>query len=105
MNTNVKLVVSFIHYEDDGWYGKRIRYYLAGPEDNGFTNKSEARKYASKLKKFIKKNLCKVITNNPIIGDINNQEEMPTYKYCGAGPSWSCVNYEVKMQDILSDIK
>ena len=98
-----KLVVSFMVYVDDNWYGKRYRYYYAGPEGNGFENKTQARKAAGALKKYVKERIKYSfgpkgsISGDMEIGDIN---VMPTYRYCGAGPSWACNNVEVSTEKI-----
>lgn len=96
-----KLVVSFMVYVDDNWYGKRYRYYYAGPEGNGFENEAHAKKAASVLKKYVKSRIKDQfgskgsISGDMEIGDINT---MPTYKYLGAGPSWACTNVEVNTE-------
>lgn len=99
-----KLVVSLMVFIEDGWYGSRIRYYYAGENGEGFKNKTEARKASSLLKKYVKQRIKhksnRSISGGIEIGDINSEVEMPTYRYCGAGPSWACNNYEVPFSDI-----
>jgi len=93
-----KLVVSIMVNVEDNWYGKNYRYYCAGPDSTGFKNKTEARKYAGALKKYVKSRIKQQfgsrgsMSNDVVIGDIN---EMETYKYYGAGPSWACDNCDV----------
>jgi hypothetical protein len=99
-----KLVVAFMVYFDDSWYGSHYRYYYAGPEDTGFKNKTEAKKYASALKKYVKSRIKTSFGNKASIShiDIGDINTMETYRYFGAGPSWSCKNYEVSVNDITS---
>jgi hypothetical protein len=98
-----KLVVAIMVHVDDNWYGKNYRYYYAGPEGTGFKNKTEARKSAGALKKYVKNRIKQQfgsrgsMSNDVVIGDIN---EMETYKYYGAGPSWACDNCEVTVGTI-----
>jgi hypothetical protein len=88
-----KLVIAIHTYQDDGWYGKRRRYYYEGPDGLGFKNKTEAKKYESKLKKYIKSILkSKEELNGTEIGEFDN---MITYKYMGAGPSLSIANIKI----------
>jgi hypothetical protein len=101
-----KLVVAIMVNVEDNWYGKNYRYYCAGPDSTGFKNKTEARKYAGALKKYVKSRIKQQfgskgsMSNDVVIGDIN---EMETYKYYGAGPSWACDNCEVTV-DIIKNI-
>jgi hypothetical protein len=90
-----QLVIAILTYENDGWYGKRRRYYYAGPDGLGFQNKTEAKKYQSKLKKHVKNTLrTKEELNGIEVGDL---ESMVTYKYMGAGPSLSITNIKVSL--------
>jgi hypothetical protein len=92
-----KLVISLKTYTDDGWYGTRSRYYYAGPDGNGFKNKKEAKAFKSKLRKCIKERI-KCNSKTVIDGDfvVGILDDFCTYKYCGAGPSYSCPNVEIK---------
>lgn len=92
-----KLVISLRTYTNDGWYGERHRYYYAGPNGDGFKNRTEANKFKGKLKKHIKERIKSNI-NREIDGDfeVGILEDFITYKYMGAGPSYSCTNIEVK---------
>jgi hypothetical protein len=94
---STKIVVALETYTNDGWYGTRNRYYYAGPEGQGFKNKTEAGKYKGKLKKYVKQ-LIKYRSKTEINGEATTGmlSEFPTYIYCGAGPSYSCSNVEVK---------
>jgi hypothetical protein len=90
-----KLIIALETYTDDGWYGRRSRYIYSGPEGLGFKNKTEANKYKSKLKKFVKGRLT---SKTEIIGDVKVDllDNFSTYIYCGSGPSYACTNIEVK---------
>ena len=92
-----KIVVALETYTSDGWYGTRARYYYAGPNGNGFKNKTEASKFKGKLKKHVKQ-MLEYRPNTEINGEakIGMLNEFPTYIYCGAGPAYSCSNIEVK---------
>ena len=92
-----KLVISLKTYTDDGWYGTRRRYYYAGPDGSGFKNRTEANAFKSKLKKYIKEQI-KYDSKTTIDGDfvVGILDDFCTYKYYGAGPSYSCSNIEVK---------
>jgi len=96
------LVISLKTYTNDGWYGLSNRYYYAGVDGNGFKNKTEANKFKSKLKKYIK-NKIKYSSKTEINGDfeVNILENFCTYIYVGAGPSYSCPNVEVKHSDLM----
>jgi hypothetical protein len=91
------LVISLKTYTNDGWYGLSNRYYYAGVDGNGFKNKTEANKFKSKLKKYIK-NKIKYNSKIEIDGgfEVGILENFCTYRYMGAGPSYSCTNIEVK---------
>ena len=92
-----KIVVALETYTNNGWYGKRNRYYYAGPDGQGFKNKTEAGKFKGKLKKYVKE-LIKYRNQTEINGDVEVGllGDFKTYIYYGAGPSYSCNNVEVK---------
>lgn len=80
-----KIVLVLEYYKDDGWYGKRYRIVLQPEKDKFFTTKTEAKKYTSLVKKFIKR-------EKPYIGEFNGayQAELDSlidYQYRGAFPS------------------
>jgi hypothetical protein len=97
------LVVAIMVNVEDSWYGKNYRYYYAGPEGTGFKTKTEARKSVGALKKYVKNRIKQQfgsrgsMSDKVVIGDLN---EMETYKYYGAGPSWACNNCEVTVGTI-----
>jgi len=90
-----RYVLAIRFYFKDGWYGTRKRYIYAGSE-NGFETKKDAKAYVSMLKKFLK-NKCFIKETGQI--EIEEEEKMETYRYCGAGPSWSCSNVKVNVED------
>lgn len=85
------IVIALEVYVEDNWYGKRYRFYYAGENGLGFKNKTEAKKYGSKLKKHIKQ--TRRYNGNLVAGKL---DEFVTYKYLGAGPSYSCPNILIK---------
>lgn len=92
---NKKYVVAIQFYFEDGWYGTRRRYIYAGEDGNGFDSKREARTHTSMLKKFLKKELR--IEEAGMV-EIGVEKEMETYRYMGAGPSWSCSNVHINVE-------
>jgi hypothetical protein len=97
------LVLALETYTEDGWYGTRRRYYYAGPDGQGFKNKSAASKFKSDLRKYVKgliQGKTKTSINGTVVCGLLN--EFPTYKYMGAGPSYSCCNIEVTDIDLLT---
>lgn len=90
-----QLVIAILTYQEDGWYGTRRRYYYEGPDGLGFKNKTEAKKYESKFKKYIKSIIKE--RGEQLNGiEIGELKDMVTYKYCGAGPSLSITNIKVE---------
>jgi hypothetical protein len=94
-----KLVVALRTYTENDWYGDRLRFYYTGPDGQGFKTQKEARKFKGKLKKYVKTRI-KGDSRTEIDGDveIGILENFCTYKYMGAGPSYSCPNIEVKTE-------
>ena len=84
-----KYVVAVQFYFEDGWYGTRRRYIYAGENGEGFDSKGEARTHTSMLKKYLKK-VSGIKETGKV--EIDELEKLETYRYCGAGPSWSCNN-------------
>ncbi len=90
-------------YVPDNWYGQNMRVILNGISGTGFKNKTEAKKYVSKLKKFIKS------TNQNYTGggvvEVDKLENLETYRYCAFGPSWSCSNHIIDTEEFLEYLK
>ena len=91
-----RLVLTLETYTEDGWYGERRRYFYAGLDGKGFKNKTEANKFKGKFKKTIKQRLKydkkTSIGENVVVGVLSG---FTTYRYAGAGPSYSCPNIEI----------
>ena len=87
-------------YVENGWYGDRYRYMLHGEEGEGFSTKREAYKWATLMKKYIKRRKNR---DAQITVAENTEENFPTYKYGGAGPSWSCKNIEIFVEDLENE--
>jgi hypothetical protein len=94
----MKVVVALEIQIDNGWYGENHRYFYSGPNENGFKNKTEASKYKSKLKRYVKDQIYRNRYKLKWMSDtsLGVLEEFPTYGYCCSGPSYSCTNIEVK---------
>lgn len=97
---NSDFVLAFEFYFENGWYGDRKRYILSF--DTPFKTKSDANKHASMLKKFLKKE--KNITVDPC-KQIANIDDLPTYNYMGAGPSYACTNIMVDTEKFLAFVE
>jgi len=96
------LVLGIEFYVADDWYGERYRFIFEGEDGKGFKTKGEAGKYSSMLKKW-----CKARDSRYTQGNVDAKpfEDFPTYKYMGAGPSYSCKNIEVPVEEFLSFIE
>jgi hypothetical protein len=81
-------VLAATWYTPDNWYGKNDRVILSVTETEGFSTAKEARRYKSLLATYIKQKFNKKLKPEPTL-----IENCPTYKYCGAGPSYSCTNH------------
>ena len=101
----MSLAITIRTYTDDGWYGKQIRYCYLGHDGNGLKNKTEALKLKSVFKKFIK-NRIKIDSHTQINGDIEigKLSDFETYRYCGAGPSFSCPLIFIDHSELISYI-
>ena len=100
MKKNLVLGIEF--YLDDGWYGDRRRFIFDGEDGEGFRTKGEAGQYSSMLKKW-----CKARDSKYTQGKVDAKplEDFPTYKYMGAGPSYSCKNINVPADEFLAFIE
>jgi len=95
------LVLSIQWYVKDEWYGNNYRLVLNGLSEDGFKTKSDAKKYSSYIKKYLKH---KENIKNGII-DICEYSNLETYRYCSMGPSWSCTNIHIKSTEFLEFIE
>jgi hypothetical protein len=97
-------VLTFEWYVSDDWYGERYRVVLLKEDSNiDFETLGEAKKYRSKLAKYIN-GKYKIILGKerPTVKKmkIGNYGDFPTYKYLGAGPSYSCKNIHVTVEQL-----
>ena len=82
-------------YVSDNWYGSNKRVILTLTKETGFKTSSESRPYVSLLKKYVNENFG--VKRTPVFKTI---DACPTYIYCGAGPSYSCTNIFVTVEDL-----
>jgi hypothetical protein len=82
-------------YVPDGWYGSNRRVVLIQGEGQGFNTVKEAMAYKSLLKLFLKKQY-----NQKLNPDFATMANCPTYKYYGSGPSYSCTNIIVTVNEL-----
>ena len=87
-----KYVIAIQFYFEDNWYGTRARYIYNGIDGEGFDTKGAASKHASMLRKFVKEEHR---VSEKGFFEIDEFENLETYKYMGAGPSWACSNVMV----------
>ena len=97
--TTSNLVLAIRWYVPDNWYGQNIRVILNGIDGTGFSNKTQAKEYVSKLKKFIK-SVNRNYTGKGIV-EVDLLENLETYRYCAYGPSWSCTNHIIDTEEFL----
>ena len=97
-----KLVLAIEFYIENGWYGDRYRFIFSGMDGEGFKTKSEAGKYSSMLKKYLK-NRNKDYVNGQV--SAAELEKYKTYIYMGAGPSYSCKNLNVNVEEFSKFIE
>lgn len=99
------LILVFEWYVDDGWYGKRYRYALSKEKGIGFSKQSEAKEYKKDFLNFLKyyynNDMGKITASKFKIGERSSYE---TYRYCSFGPSYSCTQYDVTVQELI-DLK
>lgn len=88
-------VLAATWYTPDNWYGTNDRVILVLNETEGFSTAKEAKQYRSLLATYIKQKFNKKLKPEPTI--IQN---CPTYKYCGAGPSYSCTNHFITVDGL-----
>ena len=94
------VLVGTIHI-DNGWYGDNHRVILSEEEGVGFERKGDARKFATKLKKYINKAFegrkyeCVNI-------DCEERESFVSYTYVSAGPSISYKHHDITIDRLLS---
>ena len=94
-------VLTYTWHVDNGWYGDNYRVVLL-KEDSPmcFESAKEAKQYKSKLVRFIKAkhSSAKNVAGKKLV--FGNYAEFATYIYCGMGPSYSCANYHVTVEEL-----
>ena len=85
---------------DDDWYGDRYRYMLSAADGIGFKTKSEARKFVSKLKKYVVDNASDSIKSKDISITINEHESYVDYTHTSRGPSLYYNHIELTTADL-----
>ena len=96
MENQENLTIAIEWYVNDDWYGKNYRLIFSGYDGEGFTTKPKAAKHTSMLKKYAK---SKFKESNKGIIVIDQVKNYVTYVYCSMGPSWSCANIFVNVED------
>lgn len=94
-------------YINDGWYGDKHRIILSESEGIGFNRKGDARKFASKLKKYIKRTFehKKFVDENWAKGmtvDCVERDTLESYTYISAGPSISYTHHDLSVEKLLT---
>jgi len=96
--TQDKNVLAIEWHVKDNWYGQNYRMVLSKSETEEFKNAKEAKPYRSLLAKFINdKYRQKVTAKYSTFGKLLS---FKTYIYCGAGPSYSCHNYNITVAEL-----
>lgn len=94
-------VLTFTWHVENGWYGDNYRVVLL-KEDSPmcFENAKEAKQYRSKLVRYIKANHSKAtdVTGKRMV--FGNYAEFETYHYCSMGPSYSCTNIHITVEEL-----
>ena len=94
-------VLTYTWHVDNGWYGDNYRVVLL-KEDSPmcFESAKEAKQHKSKLVRFIKAkhSSAKNVAGKKLV--FGNYAEFATYIYCGMGPSYSCTNYHVTVEEL-----
>jgi len=94
------LVLVATVYVADGWYGKRYRYILSG-DGEGFQTKSEARKFATRLKRLVVKNrYVDKIKSKDILISCDELDTFIEYTHVSNGPSLSYDHRHKTIEDL-----
>jgi len=93
-------VLAFTWHVTDNWYGKNYRVVLL-KEDSPicFESAKEAKSYRTKLARYIKAKHPESKATGKRMA-FKNYAEFPTYIYCGAGPSYSCSNMHITVEQL-----
>jgi hypothetical protein len=95
-NQMENLAIAIEWYVNDNWYGQNYRLIFTGYDGEGFITKAKAAKHTSMLKKYAKFKFKESNKGKIVIDKVKNYV---TYIYCSMGPSWSCNNMFVKVED------
>ena len=102
MNNPTAIILALEYHVADNWYGKNYRVVLSPDGIVGFSTIAEAKKYRGAFVKYFNKNQGKTNKIKMKAADVNigKLENFLTYKYYGAGPSYSCTNLYRTINDI-----
>jgi hypothetical protein len=99
-----KLVIACHVYINDDWYGDRHRVILTKENGEGFANKTEAKKFTVRLRKYTQelfsrsRNRVEPITNDNIrCADLI---QFPEYTHVSFGPSLSYKHHTITTADL-----
>jgi hypothetical protein len=95
------------HVRDD-WYGQNYRVVLVPDETLSFASDADAKRFAAKLAKYVTRKYLKPIKHKATVcgadAKIANYGDLATYRYLPMGPSWSCQNFIVTVNELLNHI-
>ncbi len=87
------MVLSAQWHTPDNWYGSNDRVLVEAQ------TKGELNKYKSALKKYVKDTYNAKVTAKEM--DFKNDvNDFVTYMYVSMGPSWSCTNHIITLDDL-----
>lgn len=100
MKPGLLLVVQW--YVADDWYGKRYRVILSIDDEQDFRTKTDAKKYTSLIKKYVRNLYSFPNKKEKITVMVKSREEddLRDYVYCGNGPSLSYTHYNISIKDL-----
>ena len=100
------VLVGTIHI-DNGWYGDNHRVILSEEEGGGFKRKADAKKFTSKLRKYV----AKIFENRTMADgnskihvsiDCDERDTFISYTYVSAGPSISYKHHDITVDELLT---
>ena len=96
--------LSITWHVSDNRYGQNYRVVLVPDETLSFASDADAKRFAAKLAKYVTHGYLKPIKYKAAKGadaEIANYGDLATYRYCSMGPSWSCQNFIVTVNELL----
>lgn len=93
-------VLSLEWHVQDNWYGQNYRMVLLKSDIEGFKNAREAKRFRALLVQYT--NVKKTIKLNAKRVCFGLYADLKTYHYCSMGPSWSCTNIEITVDELLA---